>query len=562
MIYVIGLLGFALAFLLPGHYFPWTGFQQDTVAASGAALTALAAVTTVREWPVRLPALACAVMLLSLVAPLQWAFGLVPYLSDALLPSAYLMAFALTIVTGLQLARHSHRFIGALFATFCAAAFLSVGLALAQWFGLGPSNFLEPLGQDQRMFANLAQPNHLASLLALGAAAVLWTYESRRVGGFVAALALGFLGWGMMMTQSRVAWLCVLVFVILWLLYRRRLALRTTLGAVVGACCLFIAMVLSWGQLNLLVQSDSSAVALAVHLKPAGYRLIHWETLVDALTRSPWFGYGTLQVPHAQLAAVLDHPVTFESLGSSHNQFLDLLLWNGLPLGLLVIAVIVWWAVSRMRGCTDIDSWASIACLGVLFAHAMVEFPFEYAYFLLPAGLLIGAIEARQPASNPPVRLNIGRFTFSAVALVLVSLLGMIVKEYVVLEEQVRRVRMRESGIIEQRGFEAVVPAVVLLDAPREYVRMWLTEQREGMSAAELDWLHTVSQRYPTPPALTRYAVAGALNGQADEATRALRILCRVHLPRECDQTRKRWAELAATRPALAAIPFPDTPAP
>ena len=80
------------------------------------------------------------------------------------------------------------------------------------------------------------------------------------------------------------------------------------------------------------------------------------------------------------------------------------------------------------------------------------------------------------------------------------------------------------------------------------------------MTAAELDWLHTVSQRYPTPPALTRYAVAAGLNGRADEASRSLKSLCRVHLPRHCDDTRKRWANLVEQHPMLAAISFPQTP--
>jgi hypothetical protein len=224
--------------------------------------------------------------------------------------------------------------------------------------------------------------------------------------------------------------------------------------------------------------------------------------------------------------------------------------------------VIVWWAVSRMRRCADIDSWALIAGLSVLFAHSMVEFPLHYAYFLLPAGLMIGVIEARLPSPSAPIRLGIGRGTYAVVALAMAALLVAITTEYLDLEEQVRRVRLREVGVIERSGWEAALPDVVLLDAPREYLRMWLVEQHEGMTAAELGWLHSVSQRYPTPPALTRYALAAGLNGRAVEASRALQSLCRVHLPRQCDDTRKRWETLVQQHPTLAAIPFPQTPRP
>lgn len=562
MIYGLGLIAFCLAWQTPGHYFPWAGFQQDTAAAVGAELTALAVVVTVREWPVRIPPLALSAVLLALVAMLQWTTGFVPYLSDALMPAAYLVAFAATIITGLQLTRSSTNFTGALFATFGVGAFVSVGLGLAQWGGLGPYGFLEALGRDHRVFANFTQPNHLASLLGLGAVAFLWAYESRRIGGFVASLALGFMAWGLVMTQSRVAWLSVLLLVVLSLIYRRRLALRTTVGALVGAIALFMAMVLAWGPLNSHLQSGVGTSPLADRVQ-SGYRLIHWETLWDALIRSPWFGYGWMQVPSAQQAAVLDHPPTFEQLGSSHNQFLDLLLWNGIPLGLLTIGVIVWWAVSRMRRCADVDSWAFIAGLGVLFAHSMVEFPLQYAYFLLPAALMIGAIEARQPQPDAILRqVRIGRGAYASVALALAVFLGFVATEYFDLEEQVRRVRLREVGVIERPGWEARVPDVPLLDAQREYVRMWLLVQHEGMTPAELDWLHTVSRRFPTPPALTRYAFAAGLNGHPDEATRALKILCFEHLRRHCDDTRKRWEKLVEQHPPLAAIQFPQTPPP
>ena len=42
MIYAFGLVAIGLAWVLPGHYFPWPGFQQETLAAIGAALIGLA----------------------------------------------------------------------------------------------------------------------------------------------------------------------------------------------------------------------------------------------------------------------------------------------------------------------------------------------------------------------------------------------------------------------------------------------------------------------------------------------------------------------------------------
>ncbi len=560
MIFPLGLVAVCVAWLLPGHYFPWTGFQQDAVAAAGAFLLAVAAIFTPRgEWPARLPAAALAAVLLAAVPLLQKLLGLLPFLSDAAIPAAYLVGFAMAIVSGLQLTNANPLFLPALFATFGAAAFLSVGLGLAQWLNLGPYGFLENLGAHDRVFANFTQPNHLASLLGLGAASVIWAYETRRVGSAVATFSLVFLGWGLVMTQSRVGWMTVLLFSALTLLYRRRLRLRTTPVGVAASVGGFAVMVLAWNFANRLLQSNVEVIGIADRMS-AGYRLVHWQTLWDALLRSPWVGYGWLQVPRAQLVAIFEHPPTFEQLGSAHNQLLDLLIWNGLPLGLVAIGAIFRWSFVCIRRCHDVDSFALLAGLSVLFAHSMVEFPLQYAYFLFPAGLMVGGIAAKQPVSPETASPRIGRPLFAAIIVLLGTLLAIVVDEYLEVEEQVRRVRLREMGVVEQAGYLAVVPEVFLLDGPREYDRMWLSEQHPGMSEAEIEWLRSVAQRYPTPPALIRYAVAAGLNGRSAEARRALEALCRLHLPRHCDQSRLLWDALKSRLPGLAEIPFPPTP--
>jgi len=554
MIYFLG-LGFAcLAWLLPGHYFPWTGFQQEALAAFGAVLIALGVVVSPREWPVRVPVLAVLGVLLGLVPMLQWATGMVPYRSDALLPAAYLLAFALMIVSGRQLARSDRAFVGALFCTLCAGAFVSVGLGLAQWLQLGSYAFLHPMQAGDRVSANFAQPNHLATLLGLGIAGVLWYYESRRIAGWVAAVGLGFLIFGLVMTRSRVGWLFATVFILLWLLYRKRLVLRASVGAVGATAALYAAAVLAWAFINR-VLTGQDVVALAARAQ-AGDRWVHLQTLWDAVWRSPWVGYGWNQVSIAQQAAVLDHPPTFEWLGSSHNQLLDLLVWNGLPLGLIAVGVIVWWASSRMHRCANVDTWALLAALGVLFVHSMVEYPLAYAYYLLPAGLLVGAVEARTAEPRTSVILSLGRVPYASAAIALAGVLYVICDEYLEVEEAVRRVRMRDAGYVQG----AVVPDVELLDGPREYVRLWVTRNDEGDPDADIDWLRTVTRRYATPPALLRYAVATAVRGRDDESRRTLEILCRISRPTHCDQGRQYWATLAERHPRMSAIRFPETP--
>lgn len=556
MIYAFGLLALGLAWLLPGHYYPWVAFQQDTLSACGAWLIGLAAVVSVREWPARVSPLACVSGVLALVPLVQWATGILPFVSDALLAASYLMAFALTIIAGTQVAR-SRQFVGGLLATIGIAAAVSVGLCLVQWLDLGPIGFVEQLGPGSRMAANFTQPNQLASLLGMAVVAVIWAFERRRIGGPVATAALSFVGCGLVMTQARVSWLFVLVFILMWALGRRRIPLRTPGYAVAVASALFGLAVFAWAPLNASMHTGAFAVPVAERAQ-AGYRLAHWETLWDALMRSPWIGYGWQQTSVAQQAAVLDHPPTFESLIASHNQLLDLLIWNGFPIGLLVIAFIGWWAVTRMRRCVDIDTWAMLTALGVLFTHSMVEFPLQYAYFLLPAGLMIGVIEARSVVeARPPV--SMARGLFVCALLLMAGLLATVFLEYVKVEEAVRRVRLRDAGYV-QPGFAPEVPRVDLLDGPREYIWLMLVVPHEHMPPADLDKMRAIVSRNNTPAAMLRYAAAATLNDRNAEADRVLRIMCRTQLERQCDQGRKLWAAWVTSQPRLGSVRYPDTP--
>jgi len=100
-------------------------------------------------------------------------------------------------------------------------------------------------------------------------------------------------------------------------------------------------------------------------------------------------------------------------------------------------------------------------------------------------------------------------------------------------------------------------PAVLLLDGPREYHRLMITPAGPNMDANTLAWMRSVTQRYPFPPALMRYALAAGLNGQPEDAIRALRGLCSVHPPTRCDEGRAGWAAAQTQHPALLAIRFP-----
>jgi hypothetical protein len=77
------------------------------------------------------------------------------------------------------------------------------------------------------------------------------------------------------------------------------------------------------------------------------------------------------------------------------------------------------------------------------------------------------------------------------------------------------------------------------------------------MTSTELADMKAISQRFPTPPAMLRYALAAGLNGQSEDAVVTLRRLCHMHLHDRCAEARTAWREAQAQHPELKGIPAP-----
>jgi Virulence factor membrane-bound polymerase, C-terminal/O-Antigen ligase len=552
----IGLAALAIAFVMPGHYHPWTAAHQELAATIAVLACGASALVALRSSPWPVPPPAVVAVLLAIVPAAQWAGGLVIFGSDALLAALYLCCFAVATVVGAVLYRvHGAKLLAWLFGTLVAAGVVSVAIGLAQWAQVAPNSLIDPIAPDGRIPANLLQPNQLASLLGLGVAGLAWFFERRRLPAVIVALGLAWLGFGLVMTQSRSAWLFTALMVLLWAAFRRSLRLRTP-AAVLGAVAVtFVLATLTWPALNQSVAAPVEVASLPERLRP-GMRLVHWASMMDALARAPVFGFGWMQIPVAQYQVAASHPPTGEWLTSSHNLVLDLLVWNGLPIGLLLVGWLVWWIVSRLRSCTQVDTWAAIAAILVLASHAMVEHPLHFAYFLVPAGLLAGIVEASSGRTMMP-RATIGRKVFATALVALTCVVTAVAHEYRLVEQATQRTILKEDGVV-LRGAEPAAPTVWLLDGPREYVRLWLTEPRPGMTSAEVDWMRRVSQRYPVPAGLFRSALASGLAGRAAEAEQALIVLCRTTPEQDCTRGRAAWQSLAVNHPALGRVKYPE----
>jgi hypothetical protein len=552
MALLLGSIMLFASWLAPGHYFPWINFQNEWLAALAGLVMGAAALLWANE-RLRWPKSSSFAFLVIGVPVAQMLAGQIAFRSDGVMVVLYLASFGLAIAVGAALARsHRREFLDGLFGALLAAGVVSTGMAAVQWLDLGPIGYVAWIPPGARPIANVAQPNHLASLLGLSLIGALWLYETHRISGRVLWLVAVWLTIGMAMTRSRMIWIAAAAFSFGWAVLRRRTETRLTPRALTAWILFFGMAVIAWGPLSEAV-GTVAPLSMAERVQGGGGRWRIWSTLLDALWQSPWVGYGWSQVSRAGLVGALDHYTGESMLRNGHSLLLDLLLWNGVPVGLLIIAGIGWWWFRQIRRCDSAERGLVLAAVGIVFVHALLEFPLEYYYFLIPTALFVGALEA------DPSDATRHRFARTAMAALLTGFAvaaAWVFVEYVQVEEASRENRMLAAGY----SRSASLPRLVLLDEPIDYMRFWRTEARAGMSAEEMTRMRKVVERNPAPSSLLRYATAEGLNGQPEEAARTLVQLCNMHRAERCDEGRTSWQRLRVAFPVLQSVAYPATP--
>ncbi len=525
---------FAAIFLLfawwvTDHYPPWTSFHSELLAAVTGVLAVGGALLSRRQAGgvsrTTLSLLACA-----LIPWAQWAGGVVIFHGDALLASMYLAGTALCYYAGqITQASERDRLLGAIAAVMLIAAILTTGVLLYQWFGLQGLNEILIAGSSAgtRAGGNLGQPNHTATLLCMGLAALLLFRTQGVVGNWAGALAAIYIALGLALTQSRAPWLVFLLLAAAMMWRRQALfsALKLPASAVLSW---FVAYALLFWAVSALpeavfdttAQSDGTASRLGVGLRP-----ILWGQWLEALRHAPWYGYGWMQGNAAQQAAALTRP-GLEATDYSHSLPLDLLVWNGLPLGgLLVLATVVWYvrAVARAEGATQAFRVTVVTALG---AHSLVEYPFAYTYFLVPTALLAGQLCATTKSGAQ-------HRAWPRVALVVVAtavLLGGIAvgRDYLRVEPDAHILRAQIARVGGLRHTEPV-HGLWVLDQMEALSRTSRIEPTTGMTRAELDDLLAAAHRFPSTLLLQQASLALASNDWLSEAHDQMRLLCALY---------------------------------
>ncbi|WP_423196164.1 MULTISPECIES: PglL family O-oligosaccharyltransferase [unclassified Cupriavidus] len=301
-----------------------------------------------------------------------------------------------------------------------AAAFLIAGLlgTLAQWvqvfhmerhtFGLVSEYFH---ADNRRLWGNLNQPNHQATVEGLALAASVWLAMRGKLRFPAWLVAVLLVESGIVLSGSRTGVVHVGIAVVYALLaatmargerspnLMRRPATLVVTAAIMAV--MFMALMTLIKTAGLAFDWRLFDAVAQMHTKDQlSGRNALWAHAIGMFRAHPWLGVGYGEFGWAQfqqLAQVGGRP---EMALHAHNAVLDLLAKTGAigTVGVLVMLAAWLWRVVRQRLLHGerADRWQTVVVLvwlAMFAAHSMLEYPLHYLYFFLPFCFLLGWLE-------------------------------------------------------------------------------------------------------------------------------------------------------------------------
>lgn len=546
----------SVGWLLPNHAAPWLTFHSDAWMA--VALTIVATVVLVKRQRATLSWIDLLLACVAILPLVQFWIGLVPFAGRAWISTAYLVGFLAAVIVG----RHWHawhpRLMGdMLFASFFIASLVSVGLQMYQWLGMAVERDIEDIWvigiTQNRPFANLGQPNQLATLLLWGLLACAWARVRNHIGTGVAAAAATMLILGLAFTQSRTGFLGLLVMVAAAWCWRARCTSPsmpiwvTALVPLYFICTYAIGEV---GRLLLLEHTGSMLGRTMSEVRPAV-----WAMFWDAAMQRPWLGYGWNEALAAHLAVTERHASLPTLFGHSHNLFLDLVIWTGFPLGIALGAACVTWVFVAARRVGNLEDLLYLLVVLTIGVHAMLELPYHYAYFLLPTGLAVGALSGQLKLwpLGPPTRA--GWVSAVCVLAGAILLLALILRDYVAVEAAYVNARMKIARI--GNGSDISLSRVLVLTQFPPSLTASTFQPVVGQRMEELIEARDVATSTITFRTMSKLTLALALNGYSPEARCWMAKAATMLSPMEVEMLRSDWALFQRAHPHLMKVQWP-----
>ncbi|MDC5464098.1 Wzy polymerase domain-containing protein [Acinetobacter baumannii] len=514
------LLGFA--WLSPFHYNPWVMFSSE-ISTFAAGLSVLAALF---YHHIKIPRAQILLLPFTLIPIVQWGCGLVFDLSTALLSTFYLLGFWFMILAGYNLSldqkKRDQIFSGFSLLIIITSLFTSL-IAIFQWLNI-ESHLIYTLHLiGNRPYGNFGQPNNMATFLIIGLLGCLYLYEKHKVTLWLLLPSALIILFTIALSQSRTSWIVFPFLLIYWMVkqFGKQKRFRFVQGLlwclafflIAGLILPYITQFIEFST-NTEITETSSFVARA----GSGHeRIGMWIQILHAIAQQPWLGYGWSQTSVAVVDSI-QYGTVHVWFNSAHNVLLDIIIWNGIPIGIVIIAYFACWFVWLNQQAKETISIIAIMMVCTVLIHAMLEFPQRYAYFLLTCGFLLGIIQAQTPVLKGIV---LNKQVLRLIWGISVILLVAIWRDY--------NVYVTNSNLLfknKQPNAEILGSNQIFILTQFEQRLKWIEMKPETtLSDADLAVWGNFVKNKATPYNLRKYAQLLAYNGKVEQAEQQIFIL-------------------------------------
>ncbi|MDV7457410.1 Wzy polymerase domain-containing protein [Acinetobacter baumannii] len=514
------LLGFA--WLSPFHYNPWVMFSSE-MSTFAAGLSVLAALFYQN---IKIPRAQILLLPFTLIPIVQWGFGLVFDLSTALLSTFYLLGFWFMVLAGYNLSldqkKRDQIFSGFSLLVIITSLLTSL-IAIFQWLNI-ESHLIYTLHLiGNRPYGNFGQPNNMATFLIIGLLGCLYLYEKHKVTLWLLLPSALIILFTIALSQSRTSWIVFPFLFIYWVVkqFGKQKRFRFVQGLlwclafflIAGLILPYITQFIEFST-NTEITETSSFVARA----GSGHeRIGMWIQILHAIAQQPWLGYGWSQTSVAVVDSI-QYGTVHVWFNSAHNILLDLIIWNGIPISIVIIAYFTCWFLWLNQQAKETISIIAIMMVCTVLIHAMLEFPQRYAYFLLTCGFLLGIIQAQTPVLKGIV---LNKQVFRLIGGISVILLVAIWRDY--------NVYVTNSNLLfknKQPNAEILGSNQIFILTQFEQRLKWIEmKPKTTLSDADLAVWGNFVKNKATPYNLRKYAQLLAYNGKVEQAEQQIFIL-------------------------------------
>lgn len=275
---------------------------------------------------------------------------------------------------------------------------LSSLFSIYQWLDFANESFWLYKSAGPRFSANLAQPNHLSTLLLLALLSCVYFFNKIR---FIPILFfIPILLFALLLTQSRSAILALIliafVTVIKWNLVNSKV--KVVLFS-------FLPIYILFGKLLSITNEKINTVE---RMGKSFERLAIWQDFFYVMPHIGFWGTGWKNIEYYQF----EFGQRFSGyLASYHNIFLDLIVIFGL-LGGLFFLYVFFNLLRIFVKLNDQNDCIVFLMILVIINHSLLEFPLFYTYFLFVFTVFYFSLVKKYPLNIVNLKLNKPIFSF------------------------------------------------------------------------------------------------------------------------------------------------------